>query len=179
MLSADPLLTAEQIAQRVEELAARITADSRRLAPGEPIHAICTLNGAVLFFADLIRALDLPVTIDFVTLSSYGAATSSSGQVRTLRELTHPIAQRHVLVVEDIVDTGHTLVRLRETLSAQQPRSLRVVSLLSKPSRREVAVDPDYLGFSIEDHFVVGYGLDVDQRFRNLPDIRVWSPDHA
>jgi hypoxanthine phosphoribosyltransferase len=165
---AEVMLTAQEIASRVVELAA----DIRRDCPSD-VHLIAVLKGAFIFLADLVRALGEPVTLDFIAVSSYGAATSSSGQVRLLKDLDIPIEGRDVIIVEDIVDTGLTLAYLKEILTARNPKSLRTACLLSKPSRRTVNIAVDYVGFAIEDRFVVGYGLDYAGRFRNLPYIAV------
>lgn len=167
------LLSREKIAHRVAELAEEISHDYQ----GQPLLLICVLKGAVIFLSDLMRELKIPVEIDFMAVSSYGADTSSSGVVRILKDLEQSIQEKDILVVEDIVDTGLTLNYLRENLISRQPRSLKVVTLLDKPSRRKVAFDPDYCGFAIPDRFVVGYGLDFDEQYRNLPDICVVSSE--
>jgi hypoxanthine phosphoribosyltransferase len=164
----DILLTKEAIADRVRGVAVEI----RRDCPGD-IHLIAVLKGAFVFLADLVRNLRNGVTLDFIALSSYGAATSSSGQVRLLKDLDIPIDGRDVIIVEDIVDTGLTLAYLKEILTARNPKSLRTACLLSKPSRRKVDIRVEYIGFTIEDRFVVGYGLDYAGHYRNLPDIAV------
>ena len=167
------LLSREKIAHRVAELAEEISRDYQ----GQPLLLICVLKGAVIFLSDLMRELKIPVEIDFMAVSSYGADTSSSGVVRILKDLEQSIQEKDILVVEDIVDTGLTLNYLRENLISRQPRSLKVVTLLDKPSRRKVAFDPDYCGFAIPDRFVVGYGLDFDEQYRNLPDLCVVSSE--
>ena len=159
-----------------DELAARITAlahEIRQDLPSDPIHLICVLKGAFLFLGDLIRAMNGHVTIDFMACSSYGAGTSSSGEVRLSKDLDTRIEGRDVILVEDIVDTGLTLHYLQEVLLTRGPRSLRTACLLSKPSRRKIDVKVDYIGFTIEDKFVVGYGLDYAEQYRNLPYIGV------
>ena len=159
-----------------DELAARIAAlaqEIRQDLPSEQIHLICVLKGAFLFLGDLIRAMDGHVTIDFMACSSYGAGTSSSGEVRLSKDLDTRIEGRDVILVEDIVDTGLTLHYLQEVLLTRGPRSLRTACLLSKPSRRKIDVKVDYIGFTIEDKFVVGYGLDYAEQYRNLPYIGV------
>lgn len=163
------LLSREKIARRVAELANEITLDYRE----KQVLLICVLKGAVVFSSDLMRQLKIPVDIDFMAVSSYGADTASSGVVRILKDLEQSIQDRDVLIVEDIVDTGLTLNYLRENLASRQPRSLKVVTLLDKPSRRKVACDPDYCGFAIPDRFVIGYGLDFNEQYRQLPDICV------
>lgn len=161
------LLSAEQIRERVAEVAA----DIRRDHPAG-VHLVAVLNGAFVFLADLVRQMDGPVSLDFVTLSSY-TGTASSGDVRLLKDLDGAIAGRDIVIVEDIVDSGFTLATLQELLRMRGPRTLRTACLLDKPSRRRVEVPIDYVGFTIEDHFVVGYGLDYGDRFRNLPYIAV------
>ncbi|HOL18317.1 MAG TPA: hypoxanthine phosphoribosyltransferase [Bacillota bacterium] len=163
------LLSREKIALRVAELADDISRDYRE----QPPLLICVLKGAVIFMSDLMRLLKIPVEIDFMAVSSYGSATASSGVVRILKDLEQSIQGRDVLIVEDIVDTGLTLNYLRENLASRQPRSLKVVTLLDKPSRRRVSFNPDYCGFAIPDRFVVGYGLDFNEQYRYLPDICV------
>jgi len=163
------LLSAEQIASRVKELAAQISADYR----GRPLHMIGMLKGAWVFLADLIRHLDLEVTVDFLGFASYGGTSVSSGAVRITKDLDHSIEGLDVLVVEDILDTGHTFEYLRGVLEAHKPKSLKVLTLLDKPSRRVRPVRADYVGFTIPDVFVVGYGLDYSQRYRHLPDVRI------
>lgn len=159
-----------------DELSARITAlanEIRQDLPAGQVHLICVLKGAFLFLGDLIRAMDGHVTIDFMACSSYGAGTSSSGEVRLSKDLDVGIEGRDVIIVEDIVDTGLTLHYLQEILLARGPRSLRTACLLSKPSRRKIDVKVDYIGFTIEDRFVVGYGLDYAEQYRNLPYIGI------
>ncbi len=160
-----------------DELTARITALGQEIRAdypaGAPLHMVCVLKGAFLFLGDLIRSMDGQVSIDFMACSSYGAATSSSGEVRVSKDLDAGIEGRDVIIVEDIVDTGLTLHYLQEILLARGPRSLRTACLLSKPSRRKIDVKVDYIGFTIEDKFVVGYGLDYAEQYRNLPYIGV------
>ncbi|MBC7289560.1 MAG: hypoxanthine phosphoribosyltransferase [Armatimonadetes bacterium] len=163
------LLTEEQIHARVRELAAKLQAD---YAGRTPI-LVGVLNGSVVFLADLMRFVQMPVVIDFIQVSSYGDATQSSGCVRLVKDLCQPIAGRDVVLVEDIVDSGRSLRFLLDELARREPRSLRVCVLLDKPSRREVEVPLDYVGFQIPDYFVVGYGLDFAQQYRNLPYIAV------
>lgn len=166
---AEILFSKEVIDRRVRELAGQI---SRDYAGREPL-IVGILNGAFVFMADLIRALDVRCRIDFVRMASYGAGCVSSGKIRIGKDLETPIAGRDVLIVEDIVDTGLTLSRLVEILRKRQPASLKVCALLDKQERRRVPFTADYVGFAIPDHFVVGYGLDYDEKFRFLPDIRV------
>jgi hypoxanthine phosphoribosyltransferase len=164
----DVLISEAQIRERIVELAEEIRRDH---GPGTPIHFVAVLKGAFIFLADLVRQMKGEVTCDFIALSSYGAGTQSSGEVRLLKDLDRGLEGRDVVIVEDIVDTGLTLAYLQEILRAREPHSLRTACLLSKPSRRKVDVSVDYVGFTIEDRFVVGYGLDVDERYRHLPDI--------
>lgn len=163
------LIPASAIARRVDELAATISLDY----DGREVLAVGILKGSTIFLADLVRALDLPVTMDFVAISSYGASTTSSGVVRILKDLDDNIGGRHILIIEDVVDTGLTLNYLLENLRTRGPASVRICALLDKPSRRKVPVPIDYLGFTIPDEFVVGYGLDYNQRYRNLRDVCV------
>ncbi len=167
------LLTAEQIRVRVAEMAQRISADYR---DREPV-LVAVLDGAVVFLADLMRALTIPLRVDFVKWSSYGDGTSSSGEVQLLKDLSQSVEGKHVLVVEDIVDTGLTLHYLLENLAARDPATVAVAALLDKPSRRKVEVKLDYVGFQVPDAFVVGYGLDFGQRYRNLPYVAVLKPE--
>jgi hypoxanthine phosphoribosyltransferase len=164
------LLTHDDILRRTREMAAEIRRD---YADAGQLHMVCVLKGAFMFLADLVRAIDMPVTLDFMALSSYAKATTSSGEVRLLKDLDSALQGRHVLIVEDIVDTGLTLHYLQEILAARGPKSVRTACLLSKPSRRLIEVRVEYIGFTIEDRFVVGYGLDFDGRYRNLPYIAV------
>jgi len=161
------LIPEEKIAERVKELAKQISRDYH----GKTVHLVCVLKGAYTFLADLSRAMEIPVTLDFLAVSSYGKETSTSGQVQVTKDLDTSLEGMDVLIVEDIADTGLTLRYLYNMLKARNPSSLKVVALLSKPSRRTVEVPVDYVGFEIPDRFVVGYGLDVDQRYRNLPYI--------
>ena len=145
--------------------------------PGGEVHLVGVLKGGFMFMADLIRAMDGKVTLDFMALSSYGKGSKSSGEVRVLKDLDHGLEGRRVVIVEDIVDTGLTLTYLQDILRARAPQSLRTACLLSKPSRRKVDVVVDYIGFTIEDRFVVGYGLDFAEQYRNLPHIAVVDQD--
>lgn len=155
---------------RVAELASEIRRDA---GPGTTVHFVAVLKGAFVFLADLLRAVEGPVTCDFLGVASYGAGTASSGQVKLTKDLDHPLKGRYVVVVEDILDTGLTLTYLLDILAAREPATLRLACLLSKPSRRQVDVPVDYIGFEIEDRFVIGYGLDFDEQYRNLPYIGV------
>ena len=163
------LISSEQIQKRVQELGAEITRDY----DGRSLVLICVLKGSFVFAADLARAIDLPLRIEFLGVQSYGDDTESSGVVQITQDLTKPVEGEDVLVVEDIVDTGLTLHYLTDQLSARHPASVKVCSLLHKPSRKKMDVGIDYLGFTVEDVFVVGYGLDWAQRYRNLPMIGV------
>lgn len=162
---AEVVVTPEALAERVAELGAQISRDYA----GQEIVLIGVLKGALFFLADLARQITVPVVLDFMAVSSYGSAGASSGVVRILKDLDHQIADRHVVIVEDIVDSGLTLNYLLKHLSAHEPRSLEVCALLAKESRRRVEVPCRYIGFSVADRFVVGYGLDLDDRFRTLP----------
>ena len=164
------LLEADQIQRRITELAAQIEAD---YPPDEEVHLVGVLKGGFVFMADLVRAMSARVTLDFMAVSSYGSSTKSSGQVQVLKDLGAAIEGRDVVIVEDIVDTGLTLTYLQDILRARSPRNLRTACLLSKPSRRKVDVKVEYIGFTIEDRFVVGYGLDYAERYRHLPYIGV------
>src|SRR5271154_5342690 len=161
------MLSTEEIAARVRTLGAEITKDYKDRA----LVLVCVLKGSFVFAADLARAIDLPLRIDFLGVRSYGADTETSGVVQITQDLSRPIEHEHVLLVEDIVDTGLTIAHLMDLLRTRAPASVKVCSLLHKPARARVAVKVDYLGFTIEDKFVVGYGLDFAERYRNLPYI--------
>ena len=163
-----PMITADRIAARVEALAAEINA---YFAGTEKLVVVGLLRGSYVFIADLARKLELPVEVDFIEASSYGDTTESSREVRILKDLRSPIEGLDVLVVEDIVDTGHTLKNVLKLLASRKPNRLEVCALLSKPSRREVEIRARWIGFEIPDEFVVGYGIDYAQRNRNLPYI--------
>jgi hypoxanthine phosphoribosyltransferase len=164
------LVTAPQIQARIRELGAAIERDH---PPDEEIHLVGVLKGGFMFMADLIRAMSARVTLDFIAVSSYQRSTRSSGEVRLLKDLDSGLEGRHVVIVEDIVDTGLTLTYLQDILRARSPKTLRTACLLSKPSRRQVDVKVEYIGFTIEDKFVVGYGLDFAEKYRNLDHIAV------
>jgi hypoxanthine phosphoribosyltransferase len=170
MATTTVLISQADIQQRIQTLAAEIEKDYPMT---DEIHLVAVLKGGFMFMADLVRAMSERVTMDFMAVSSYGKGTTSSGQVRVLKDLDSNLEGRHVIVVEDIVDTGLTLHYLQDILRARAPRSLKTACLLSKPSRRKVDVQVDYIGFTIEDRFVVGYGLDYAERYRNLPHIAV------
>lgn len=159
------LLTEEQIAKRVRELAEQISADFA----GRELLAIGVLKGSWVFLADLVRLITVPVVVDFLLVSSYGAGTSTSGAVKVVLDLKCPLADRDVLVVDDILDSGLTLKQIVDNLKLRKPRSLKVVVLMDKPDRRRADIKPDYVGFKIPNKFVVGYGVDFAERFRNLP----------
>ena len=165
------LLTHDRIQARVREMGEQIARDY----VGREPHLVGVLKGACTFLTDLSRHVDLPITLDYIAVSSYGAATKSSGEVKLVKDLDQGLEARDLLVVEDIVDTGLTLNYLLNVLKARGPRTLKVAALLSKPSRRLVEVAVDYVGFSIEDHFVVGYGLDYNEKYRNLKDIVIYG----
>jgi len=164
------LISADAVRARVAEMAAEIQRDHP-----EGVHFVAVLKGAFMFLSDLARAVTGDVSLDFMAVSSYAKGTTSSGEVRLLKDLDTPLDGRHVLIVEDIVDTGLTLSYLQDTLRARGPKTLRTACLLSKPSRRKTDVKVEYVGFTIEDHFVVGYGLDYAEQYRNLPYIGVIS----
>ena len=167
------LIPSSDIQEKLTEIGERITEDYK----GERPLLVGVLRGAVIVLGDLMRKIDLPCEIDFMDISSYGTGTSSSGVVRILKDLEEDITDRHVLVVEDIIDTGLTLSYLLRSLQARKPASLEIFALLSKPSRRRVELGVKYLGFEVPDEFVVGYGLDFAGAYRNLPDICVLKPE--
>ena len=164
------LIDEAAIRQRIGELAVEIR---QGVGHAAAVHLVAVLKGAFMFLSDLMRTMDGPVTCDFIALSSYGARSTTSGEVRLLKDLDYGLEGRDVIIVEDIVDTGLTLSYLQDILRARNPRSLRTACLLSKPSRRKVEVAVEYIGFTIEDRFVVGYGLDFNERYRNLRHIAV------
>lgn len=161
------MLSSEIIQKRVGEMASQIRQDYA----GQELTVVGVLKGSFIFMADLVREIDLPLRCDFLGLSSYGSATESSGVVAITKDLDGPVDGRHVLVIEDIIDTGLTMAYLLQNLATRRPASVKIASLLSKPARRQIEVKIDYLGFTIEDRFVVGYGLDFDGQYRNLPFI--------
>jgi hypoxanthine phosphoribosyltransferase len=174
------VLSEAHIVARARELGAAITRDYQQATQVAPLLAIVTLRGAITFAADLLRAIDLPVEMDFISASSYGAATTSSGSVRILKDLETDLEGRHALIIEDIIDSGLTLSELMTTLTTRRPASLRICALLDKNKPCPVREEPGrlaYTGFSIPDEFVVGYGLDFDQRYRNLPYVGVLKPE--
>lgn len=163
------LLSEEQIDKRVREVAAKINDDYK----GQPLHLICVLKGSIFFTCELAKRLEMPVTIDFMQVSSYGSQTVSSGVLKIKKDLDESIEDKNVLIIEDIIDSGNTLYHLKELLTKKNPKSLKICTLLDKPERREKEVEVDYVCFDIPDEFVVGYGLDYDQKYRNLPYIGV------
>jgi hypoxanthine phosphoribosyltransferase len=163
------LLDGLTIRNRIGELGIQIARDYKGKTP----HLVAILKGASIFHADLVRAIKLPLSFDFIAVGSYGKLDTSSGEVRILKDLDESLEGKDVLLVEDIVDTGLTLHYLVQNLKARNPDSLKIVALLNKPARRKIEVRVDYIGFDIPDKFVVGYGLDYGQRYRNLPDIRI------
>ncbi len=167
------LYSEEQLKARVAELGAQITKDYA----GQEIMLLSVLRGAFVFMADLARTIDLPMTLDFMAVSSYGKGTSSSGQVQITKDLTEDISGRHVLVVEDILDSGNTLHYLLKILEQRHPASIKVCTLLDKPDRRVKPVHVDYTGFTIPDAFVVGYGMDYAEKYRNLPYLGILKPE--
>jgi hypoxanthine phosphoribosyltransferase len=171
----DTIVEAEALQRRVAELGAEISGDYAE----RDLFMMGVLKGAVFFVADLMRTLDVPCELDFMAVSSYGSLTDSSGMVRILKDLDSSIEDKDVLIVEDIVDSGLTLNYLLRNLSARSPRSLEVCALLVKPGRRKIDLPIRYVGFEIPNHFVVGYGLDLDQRFRNLPYVAALDADAA
>lgn len=168
------LISPEQLQQRVAELGEAISRDYA----GKDLLLVCILKGGVVFLSDLIRAIHIPHAVEFMAISSYGGArTESSGVVRIMMDLNTSIENRNVLIVEDIIDTGHTLAHIVDLLKTRDPQSLRICTLLNKPSRREVPVKVDYIGFDIPNEFVVGYGLDFNEIYRNLPFVGVLKPE--
>lgn len=162
------LINQEDIQQKVLELAARISQD---YADKEDLVLVGVLKGSIVFFADLFKYIELPISCDFISTSSYGASTKSSGVVRLLKDLDNPVAGKHILIIEDIIDSGLTLSYLKDNIARRGALSVKTCTLLDKPSRRRVELTPDYVGFEIPDEFVVGYGLDYGEKYRNLPDV--------
>ena len=167
------LITQEEAQKRITELAEQINRDYE----GKEYTVVVTLRGAVMFFADLFRQLTGNVDCDFIAVSSYGATTTTTGEVKMSKDVSSPIKGKHIIIIEDIIDTGTTLAYLKKMFSAREPASLKVCSFLDKPSRREVEIEGDYIGFTIPNEFVIGYGLDYDQKLRNYPDVCVLSPE--
>lgn len=167
------LYTEEKLAQIVKDMGKRISEDYR----DKNLFMVSVLKGSLIFMADLMRAIDIPCAIDFLSVSSYGAGTTTSGAVRILKDLDCSLEGKDILVVEDILDSGVTLSYLLKTLSARKPSSIRLCTLLDKPERRRVPITPDYVGTVVPDEFIVGYGLDYAERYRNLPYIGVLKPE--
>lgn len=166
------LISETEIKEKIKEIAAKITSDYA----GESVLFVCILKGSIHFYSDLTREIDLPLTMDFMSISSYGSGTTSSGEVKMLKDLDKSICNKHVIIVEDIIDSGNTLSYLKRLLSSRQPKSIKICTLLDKPSRRKVDLTPDYCCFIIPDEFVVGYGLDFDEIYRNEKEIYVLDP---
>lgn len=167
------LFSAEQLHEKIKEIGSTVSRDYA----GKELLMIGVLRGAVIFMADLARAIDIPVAIDFMAVSSYGASATTSGVVRILKDLDENVEGRHILVVEDIIDSGLTLNYLLDIIKSRNPASVKLCTLLNKPGRRKVDVQADYTGFVIPDEFVVGYGLDYAERYRNLPFIGILKPE--
>lgn len=167
------LVSTEQLQKRIREMGAQLAAEYQ----GKNPLVVCVLRGAVMFMTDLTRAMDIPLEIDFMDVSSYESGTTSSGHIKIIKDLDASVAGRHVLLVEDIVDTGRTLSHLLELFRMRDAASVKVVSLLDKPERRLVSLDVDYIGMEVPNEFVVGYGLDFAQKYRNLPYIGVLKPE--
>ena len=168
------MLPEEKVDARIREIGEQI---SREYA-GKSVHLICILKGSVYFTCELAKRITVPVTMDFMQCSSYGAETKSSGIVKIVKDLDEPIIDRNVIIIEDIIDSGRTLSHLKKLLAQRSPKSLKICTLLDKPDRRVVDVPVEYVGFQIEDKFVVGYGLDYDQQYRNLPYVGVVQFDY-
>jgi hypoxanthine phosphoribosyltransferase len=169
------LIPEDRIVERTEQIASELGKKYNAIADGKPVVVVGILKGSVMFMVELIKRMNIPVELDFMVVSSYGDSTNSSGQLKIKKDLDNSVADKHVLLVEDIVDSGRTLHHLLDYLKGKSPASLTLCTLLDKPSRREFEVDVDYVGFEIPDEFVVGYGLDYAQRYRNLPYIGVIS----
>ena len=167
------LLSEDEIREKVRELGGKITADYKN----SNLMLVTVLKGAVVFLADLMRQIDVPAEIDFMVVSSYGSGVKSGGVVKIVKDLDVPLAGKDILIVEDILDAGLTLSYIKELLESRGPRSIRIATLLDKPSRRKVDLQADYIGFSVPDEFVIGYGLDYDEKYRNLPYIGILKPE--
>lgn len=166
------MLSAEEIDKRVKQLAAQM---DKLYEDRKPV-VVCILKGSILFFTDLIRNMKVDMELDFMAVSSYGSGTKSSGELKIGKDMSIDIKDRDVLIVEDIIDSGNTLYKLKKMLIARQPASVNIITLLDKPERREVPMEPDYTGFVIEDKFVIGYGLDYAEKYRNLPYVGILKP---
>ena len=167
------LLSEDEIREKVRELGGKITADYKN----SNLMLVTVLKGAVVFLADLMRQIDVPAEIDFMVVSSYGSGVKSSGVVKIVKDLDVPLAGKDILIVEDSLDSCLTLSYIKELLESRGPRSIRIATLLDKPSRRKVDLQADYIGFSVPDEFVIGYGLDYDEKYRNLPYIGILKPE--
>jgi hypoxanthine phosphoribosyltransferase len=163
------MISEKEIAEKVAEMAKQLD----KLYEGRKPVVVCILKGSVMFFADLIRQMQVPLTIDFMSISSYGNGTKSTGEIKVKKDLSTDIKGRDVLIVEDIIDSGNTLYNLKKLLNSREPASVNIVTLLDKPQRREVPMQPEYTCFEIEDEFVIGYGLDYAEEYRNLPYVGV------
>ncbi|MEG1501150.1 MAG: hypoxanthine phosphoribosyltransferase [Clostridiales bacterium] len=172
---AEILFTEEDIKNRVEEMAVEISAYYKNIEAGEVV-VIGILRGAVIFMSDLIRKMDIPLILDFMSISSYGKGTQSSGNVRIIKDIVEDISDKHVLIIEDIVDSGLTLDKLKKLLYSKNPKSVQLCTFMSKPSRRQVDVEIDYCGYEIPDEYVVGYGLDYAGLYRELPYVAILAP---
>ncbi len=167
------LLSEDEIRAKVQEMGKKLTEDYK----GKNLLLVTVLKGAVVFLADLMRQIDVPAEIDFMVVSSYGSGVKSSGVVKIIKDLDIPLAGKDILIVEDILDSGMTLSYIKELLQSRGPRSIRIATLLDKPARRKVDLQADYVGFEVPDEFVVGYGLDFDEKYRNLPYIGILKPE--
>lgn len=167
------LITKEQLQKRAEELGRQISEDYK----GEEVTLVCILRGASVFFADLLRNITIPCEIDFIAVSSYGSGTTSSGEVKLVKDLSSTIEGENVIIVEDIMDTGVTLSYLKRLLLARKPKSIKICACIDKPERRKADIESDYIGFAVPNEFIVGYGLDYNEKYRNLPDICVLAPE--
>ena len=167
------LISQEEIAAKVKEMGAKITKDDQ----GSNLMLVTVLKGAVVFLADIMREIDVPAEIDFMVVSSYGAGVKSSGVVKIVKDLDVPLAGKDILIIEDILDSGLTLSYIKELLTSRGPKSIKIATLLDKPDRRNVDLKADYIGFTVPDEFVIGYGLDYDEKYRNLPYIGILKPE--
>lgn len=163
------LISKQDIAQKIKQIAKQLSVD---YADKNPL-MICILKGSFMFFADLLREMDIPLEVEFIAISSYGSGSKTSGEVKVVKDTDKSLEGRHVIIIEDIIDTGLTLSYLKNMLERRAPASLKICALLDKPERRKIDIEADYLGFKIPNHYVVGYGLDYAQKYRNLPDICV------
>lgn len=173
MLTLETLLSEEQIQSRIEELAKKINKDYE----GEKITVLCLLKGGIMFMTDLVKRIDIPMKMEFMVVSSYGNETKTSGVVKILKDMDQSVENEHVLIVEDIIDSGHTLNYIINILKSRNPASIKICTLLDKPQQREAQVAVDYVGFTIPNEFVIGYGLDYEQYYRNLPYVAIKKGD--